>query len=58
MTEDLVLMLNSMGLDTGIDLERLLEVRKILAEALPGEPLYGFTPDAGPMLDYQERLKR
>ena len=57
-TEDLVLMLNSMGLDTGIDLERLLEVRKILAEALPGEPLYGFTPDAGPMLDYQERLKR
>ena len=57
-TEDLVLMLNSMGLDTGIDLERLLEVRKILAEALPGEPLYGFTPDAGRMLDYQERLKR
>ena len=48
----------NLGLDTGIDLERLLEVRKILAEALPGEPLYGFTPDAGPMLDYQERLKR
>jgi hydroxymethylglutaryl-CoA lyase len=55
-TEDLVLMLNSMGLDTGIDLERLLAVRAILAEALPGEPLYGFTPDAGPMLDYKERL--
>ena len=57
-TEDLVLMLNAMGLKTGIDLEKLLEVRKILAEALPGEPLYGFTPDAGPMLDYQERLAR
>ena len=57
-TEDLVLMLNSMGYDTGIDLEKLLEVRKILAEALPGEPLYGFTPDAGPMLDYADRLKR
>lgn len=55
-TEDLVLMLNSMGLKTGIDLGKLLEVRKILAEALPGEPLYGFTPDAGPMLDYNERL--
>ncbi|MFN5819680.1 MAG: hydroxymethylglutaryl-CoA lyase, partial [Novosphingobium sp.] len=38
-TEDLVLMLNSMGLKTGIDLGKLLEVRKILAEALPGEPL-------------------
>lgn len=57
-TEDLVLMLNSMGLKTGIDLGKLLEVRQILAEALPGEPLYGFTPDAGPMLDYNERLAR
>ena len=54
-TEDLVLMLNAMGLKTGIDLEKLLEVRKIVEEALPGEPLYGFTPDAGPMLDYKER---
>lgn len=56
-TEDLVLMLNSMGLKTGIDLEKLLEVRKIVAEALPGEPLYGFTPDAGPMLDYRQRTQ-
>jgi hydroxymethylglutaryl-CoA lyase len=46
-TEDLVFMLQAMGLETGIDLERLLEVRSIVAEALPGEPLYGFTPDAG-----------
>lgn len=57
-TEDLVLMLNSMGLETGIDLEKLLAVRSILAEALPQEPLYGFTPDAGPMLDYAERIAR
>ena len=55
-TEDLVLMLNSMGCKTGIDLEKLLAVRSILEEALPGEPLYGFTPDAGPMLDYKERI--
>jgi len=55
-TEDLVLMLNSMGYDTGIDLEKLIAVRTILAEALPDEPLYGFTPDAGPMLDYKERI--
>lgn len=57
-TEDLVLMLNSMGLDTGIDLEKLLAVRPILAAALPDEPLYGFTPDAGPMLDYAERIAK
>lgn len=54
-TEDLVLMLNSMGLKTGIDLDKLLEVRAIVEEALPGEPLYGFTPDAGPMFDYKQR---
>ncbi len=46
-TEDLVFMLQAMGIATGIDLEQLLKVRGILAEALPGEPLYGFTPDAG-----------
>ncbi|HWU03901.1 MAG TPA: hydroxymethylglutaryl-CoA lyase [Novosphingobium sp.] len=57
-TEDLVLMLNSMGYETGIDLEKLLEVRSILQEALPDEPLYGFTPDAGPMMDYKERIAR
>ena len=57
-TEDLVLMLNAMGYDTGIDLAALLEVRKIVAAALPGEPLYGFTPDAGPMRDYPARIAR
>jgi len=46
-TEDLVFMLEAMGLDTGIDLDRLLAVRTILRTALPSEPLYGFTPDAG-----------
>ncbi len=46
-TEDLVFMLDSMGLKTGIDLDKLLEVRRIVADALPGEELYGFTPDAG-----------
>ena len=46
-TEDLVFMLQSMGYETGIDLPKLLKVREIVAAALPGEPLYGFTPDAG-----------
>ncbi|HKZ74141.1 MAG TPA: hydroxymethylglutaryl-CoA lyase [Steroidobacteraceae bacterium] len=46
-TEDLVFMLEAMGLKTGIDLPRLLEVRRIVAEAVPDETLYGFTPDAG-----------
>jgi hydroxymethylglutaryl-CoA lyase len=46
-TEDLAFMLAAMGYDTGIDLDRLLGVRAILADALAGEPLYGFVPDAG-----------
>jgi hydroxymethylglutaryl-CoA lyase len=41
-TEDLVSLLESMGLRTGIDLGRLLAARQILADALPGEPLYGY----------------
>lgn len=46
-TEDLVFMLDAMGLKTGIDLEKLLAVRQILIDALPGEEMYGFTPEAG-----------
>jgi len=40
-TEDLVFMLESAGLRTGIDLERLIEVRKMISENLPDEPLHG-----------------
>ena len=56
-TEDLVFMLESMGYETGIDVQKLLEVRTILAESLPGEPLYGFTPDAGLPLGFATESK-
>jgi hydroxymethylglutaryl-CoA lyase len=46
-TEDMVFLLESMGLRTGINLERLMEARKIITEALPGEELYGHVPNAG-----------
>ena len=46
-TEDLVFMFEAMGVNTGIDVAALLEVREILAHGLPEEQLYGFTPDAG-----------
>lgn len=52
-TEDLVFMLESMGLRTGIDIEKLLDVRNILRAAMPDEPLYGFTPDAGLPLGFK-----
>ena len=53
-TEDLVFMLEAMGLRTGIDLPKLLRVREVLRDALPGEPLYGFTPDAGLPLGFTQ----
>lgn len=53
-TEDLVFMFEAMGIDTGIDLEGLFEVRRLIVEALPDEPLYGFTPDAGLPLGFRK----
>ena len=52
-TEDLVFLLESMGLRTGIDIEALLAVRKQVEEALPEEDLYGFTAAAGLPLGFQ-----
>ena len=46
-TEDLVFMLEAMGLSTGVDLPKLFAAREILASSLPEEPLYGFVPLAG-----------
>ena len=46
-TEDLCFMLAAMGVETGIDLPALLEVRRLIAAGLPGEALYGFTASAG-----------
>jgi isopropylmalate/homocitrate/citramalate synthase len=46
-TEDLVFLLESLGLRTGVDLEALVAARAILAEALPDEPLHGAYARAG-----------
>jgi hydroxymethylglutaryl-CoA lyase len=46
-TEDLVFMFESMGVKTGIDLQKLFAAREILKKAIPEEPIYGHTPDAG-----------
>ena len=46
-------MLDAMGFDTVIDLDKLFSVRDILSKALPKEPLYGFTANAGLPLGYK-----
>ncbi|MEM7685588.1 MAG: hydroxymethylglutaryl-CoA lyase [Pseudomonadota bacterium] len=45
--EDLVFMLESEGLSTGIDLEALRPAREIVEQALPDEPKYGQVLRAG-----------
>jgi hydroxymethylglutaryl-CoA lyase len=46
-TEDLVFMFEAMGVSTGIDLHALMAARSALLAGLPGETLYGMTPEAG-----------
>lgn len=46
-TEDLVFMFEAMGVRTGIDMEKLIAARAPLMAGLPGEPVYGMTPEAG-----------
>ncbi len=46
-TEDLVFLLESMGLKTGINFEKLFAARQLLQKALPTVELFGFTPLAG-----------
>ena len=46
-TEDLVFMFEAMGVRTGIDISKLIAAREPLKAGLPGEPVYGMTPEAG-----------
>lgn len=51
-TEDLVFMLESMGLDTGISLDHLFEARSVLSKKLINIPLNGAVAKAGVPLTY------
>jgi len=46
-TEDLVFMLEAMGFDTGIDIDRLIKVRELVASFLPNIVQYGAIAKAG-----------
>jgi hydroxymethylglutaryl-CoA lyase len=45
--EDTVFMLEAMGLDTGIDLDRLFEIRRFITRQLPGVSLFGHVAEVG-----------
>ena len=46
-TEDVVFLAESLGFDTGIDLDKLIKAREIVQQALPSEALYGQVAKAG-----------
>ena len=46
-TEDLVFMLEAMGLDTGVDIGRLVALREEIERALTGQPFHGTIARAG-----------
>jgi hydroxymethylglutaryl-CoA lyase len=46
-TEDLVFMFEAMGIRTGVNIEALIAAREPLKAGLPGEAIYGMTPEAG-----------
>lgn len=54
--EDTAFMLEAMGLDTGIDLERLIEVRRMVEQFMPGIAFHGDLPKAGIPKNYVPRL--
>ena len=56
-TEDLVFMFEAMGINTGIDLDALFAIREIVANAVSGEPLYGFAPEAGLPLGFVQKTQ-
>jgi hydroxymethylglutaryl-CoA lyase len=56
--DDLCFMLDSMGLRTGVDLEKLLEVRRIVREALPDIQMQGALARAGLPRNYLRAEER
>jgi hydroxymethylglutaryl-CoA lyase len=56
--EDLCFMLDSMGYDTGVDLGQLVQVREIIAQALPDVAMQGAIARAGLPHNYKTATER
>lgn len=56
--DDLVFMLDSMGLRTGVDIERLVAVREIVRETLPDIEMHGAIARAGLPKNYKSAAAR
>ena len=57
-TEDLAFMFEAMGVDTGIDLEKLIAARQPMMAGLPDEPVFGMLAPAGLTKGFQYAIPR
>lgn len=55
-TEDLVFMFEAMGIDTGINIAKLIDAREPLKAGVPQEALYGMVAEAGVPLTFQQQV--
>ena len=56
--EDLCFMLDSMGYDTGVNIQKLVEVRQLVSRALPDIPMQGALSRAGLPRGYVHAVER
>jgi len=55
-TEDLVFMFEAMGIDTGINIEKLIAAREPLKAGVPQEAVYGMVAEAGVPLTFEQQV--
>jgi hydroxymethylglutaryl-CoA lyase len=55
-TEDLVFMFEAMGIDTGINIEKLIGAREPLKAGVPQEAVYGMVAEAGVPLTFEQQV--
>ncbi len=54
-TEDLVFMFEAMGIDTGVNIEKLVAARAPLVAGVPQEDVYGMVAEAGVPLTFKQQ---
>jgi hydroxymethylglutaryl-CoA lyase len=55
-TEDLVFMFEAMGIDTGINIAKLIGAREPLKAGVPQEAVYGMVAEAGVPLTFEQQV--
>lgn len=55
-TEDLVFMFEAMGIETGVNIQKLIDAREPLKAGVPQEDVYGMVAEAGVPLTFEQQV--